>query len=236
MLPLSTWKPTPFPSPWEKTRDREGQPAGVAGLGLFWEQKQPPPPPQPTRGALGGSAASLSQAVRALGSGSPSRNRSSGFLALGRRAWPALEGAELWPRVRWHPRECECNDVSARFSCTTGNALGLPPSYPEKVGLAFLGSRRSAGPDLVSEPPRRLALPAPRFGSAGTGRRARWHRGGCTHFAVAHLSELARGRHCAERTGMSLALGRSHHLHNRTPGQVGQKHWRAPEIGANSAE
>lgn len=74
------------------------------------------------------------------------------------------------------------------------------------------------------------------FGLPAPGRRGQGHRGGCTYFAVAHLAELARERHCAERTGMSLALGRTQHLLNRTPGQVGQKHWQAPEIGANSAE
>lgn len=61
--------------------------------------------------------------------------------------WTRLE---LWPPVRSHPREHECNDVSAGLSCTTGNALGLPSSCREKVGLAAPGGRRSAGPDLVS--------------------------------------------------------------------------------------
>lgn len=89
------------------------------------------------------------------GPGSPGR------LALVRRARPALEGAELWPPVGWHPRECECNDVSARFSCTTGNALGLPPFLPGESGAPF--SRR---PPLLRRRPT-LGAACSRSGGGG---------------------------------------------------------------------
>jgi hypothetical protein len=58
-------------------------------------------------------------------------------------ARPAARGWTLAPG-RWHPREYECNDVVACYSCTTGNALGLPPSCLEKVGRSA-GRSRAAG-------------------------------------------------------------------------------------------
>lgn len=161
-------------------------------------------------------------------------------------------GAELWPPVLCHPGECECDDVSACFSCTTGNALGLPPSCPEKVGLASPRGRRSAGGNLVSGPRRGPALPAasrllppparplPAVGACGGGRTpAQEPPAAGTDGAKAHSPQLAPGLHGRKRQGGRVIAGlgeTTSHGRQSAPGQVGRKPWLPPKLGPQSAE
>lgn len=209
---------------------RRGQPAVVVGLVYSGRKSAPRPHPRPppwfTRGCSG---CPSRFSVLVPGRAGPRRGESfletgapTDSLALARGARSAREGLELCPPpsfpVRGDPRECESNDVSSHFSCTIGNALGLPPSCPEKVGLASPGGRRNAGRDLVSRPQRRAGPPGrwlPGAGSRDTEEDARTCDGS--------LSRARQGTPLCwtdGSVGRSLALGRPRHLHNRTPAQV----------------
>lgn len=175
----------------------------------------------------------LPAAVRAPGAG-PLPGQ-SGEPGLPRSVRPG--GGCTLASVRWHPRECECSDVSARFGCTTGNALGLPPSCPEKVGLALPGGCRSAGWDLVSGLQRPRGLRRRR--GRGRGCRAQGDRD-AVEDALAWLRVAfpgLPGPHGAEVTGLLGDCGPwgSHITPDRAPGSRGPQHWRAPEIGPYSA-
>lgn len=229
MLPLSTWKHTPFPSPWEINGGGGGPPAAVAGLGLFWEEERLPPRPTLLRAARPRPRAGLCgrqvQGVRP-GPGSP-----------GRRALVPAALGPPWKGLNFGPRSADTrgsvNAMTSPFVSAAQQEMLSASPLPAQRKWGSFSPEAAAAPSQTSFWGQGAGQP---FGLPAPGRRGQGHRGGCTYFAVAHLAELARDRHCAERTGMSLALGRPQHLHNRTPGQVGQKHWQAPEIGANSAE
>lgn len=189
--------------------------------------------------AVGGPAASMRQAVRAPGAGSPSRSRRSpGRRALRppRSARPG--GAELWPRSA-DTRGSVNAMTSLLVSAAQQETLSASP-FParRKWGSLLKRSLYSAGPDLVSGPPRGSALPATRFGSAGAGRRG----AGTARRMRLLLQRLTWPRLPGDvtvlnRPGCHWPWG--DHITciiERTPGQVGQKPWRAPETGANSAE
>jgi len=174
-----------------------------------WSGRKSDSPTAKAGAALGVSAASLPlrRAVRAPGSGSPPGQGSPG-------ARPALEGAELWPPVRGHPR----GSVNAMTS-PLGSA-----AQQEMLSASPLPARRKWGSFFPA-----AAAPAEtyfrgRLLRVGEGGR----RGGeCTCFAMAHFTDFARGLHGAEKTGM-LGDRWPWGVHitctiEGTPSQVGQK-------------
>lgn len=120
--------------------------------------------------------------------------------------------------------------TSPLSSAAQQEMLSASPACSEKVGLASPGGRRGAAPDLVSG---RLAGCSLWVGGARSPGRGR--RGGCASFAMARFPSVPGDASVLNRqTGMPgdhWPWGdRIACIIERTPGQVGQKHWQAPEI------
>lgn len=205
----------------------------MAGLGLWWEENRLP---CSQRGAaLGGSAASMRQAVWVPGVGSPSRSRRNPgrlALALARRARPALEGLNFGPR-----------SADTRGSVNAMTSLLFAAAQQEMLSASPLPARRKWGSLLqaVATAPAQVW-----FRGRRAGRPSRLHASG-------RRGPGAGGRDAVEdaltlqwltwpslpgdvtvliRSGCHWPWGdRIPCIIERTPGQVGQKHWRAPETG-----
>lgn len=96
-----------FRAVWGMNAEREASPRGdlraaLESGGSVWSARRSDSPAAEAGAAPGGSAASLPlrRAVQHPAQGALPGQGSPGRLALPRRAWPALEGAELWPPVR----------------------------------------------------------------------------------------------------------------------------------------
>lgn len=154
---------------------------------------------------------------------------------------PAAPGPP-WKGLNFGPRSADTRGSVNAMTSPLGSA-----AQQETLSASPLPARRKWGSFF----PAAAAAPAETYfrgrllpvGEEGAGRSAgdKGPRGGgCTCFAMAHFTDFARGLRGAEKTGM-WADHWPWGVHitciiEGTPCQVGQKHWRAPEIGPNSAE
>lgn len=193
MLPISTWKPTSVPSPWEINAGRAGEtslqqsPAWfivggkaaplAANAGQRWVAQQRPCARlcgHQAQGALPGAGEPRPPCPR------PPRSARPG-------------GAELWPRAA-NTRGSVNAMTSLLVSAAQQEMLSASPlPARRKWGSLLKRSRYSAGPDLVSGPRCGSALPPTRSGPAGAGRRGQGPRGGCADFCNASLGRVCQG-------------------------------------------